>query len=273
MSPPCVKDRWWLQPVITVSVLTAFVIYSTWAAFQNKYYYVGANVAPRPRSAPSTRPASRASACPARKAGFALQLVDAVAGAAHPDLPAGLSTHLLLLPAQLLPRVLVVAARRAPSPTPTPSTRARPASRSSCRTCTATSSSPVWSSTSLLTYDAIRAFRQPGLGWGVTVGTLVLCVNAVLLWLYSLSCHACRHLCGGQVKSFQGPPDPLQVLEAPHAAQRQAHELRVGVAHLRRPHRRLRAPGRLGRPHRLQALLGRRNPVTDTPTNTTTTTY
>jgi len=36
------KDRWWLQPVITTSVLTAFVIYSTWAAFQNKNYYVGA---------------------------------------------------------------------------------------------------------------------------------------------------------------------------------------------------------------------------------------
>ena len=24
----------------------------------------------------------------------------------------------------------------------------------------------------------VRAFQQPGLGWGVTVGTVVLCVNA-----------------------------------------------------------------------------------------------
>jgi hypothetical protein len=31
-------------------------------------------------------------------------------------------------------------------------------------------------------------------------------VNASLLWLYSLSCHACRHLCGGQVKSFKQHP-------------------------------------------------------------------
>ena len=38
------KDRWWLQPVVTMSVLTAFVIYSTWAAFQNRNYFVGANV-------------------------------------------------------------------------------------------------------------------------------------------------------------------------------------------------------------------------------------
>ncbi len=43
-EPTLRQDRWWLQPVVTVSILTAFVIYSTWAAFQNKYYYVGAAV-------------------------------------------------------------------------------------------------------------------------------------------------------------------------------------------------------------------------------------
>jgi hypothetical protein len=59
---------------------------------------------------------------------------------------------------------------------------------------------------SLLTYDAIDAFRQNGGGIAVTVGTLVLCVNATLLWLYSLSCHACRHLCGGNVRSFKAHP-------------------------------------------------------------------
>ena len=39
-------------------------------------------------------------------------------------------------------------------------------------------------------------------GIGVSVGTIVLCVNAAVLWLYSLSCHACRHLCGGNVNRF-----------------------------------------------------------------------
>ena len=34
----------------------------------------------------------------------------------------------------------------------------------------------------------------------------MLCVNAALLWLYSLSCHSCRHLCGGQVKKFSEHP-------------------------------------------------------------------
>ena len=40
----------------------------------------------------------------------------------------------------------------------------------------------------------------------MSVGTLVLVANATLLWLYSASCHACRHLCGGQVNEFSKHP-------------------------------------------------------------------
>ncbi|MDA8076954.1 MAG: hypothetical protein M0Z40_17385, partial [Actinomycetota bacterium] len=59
----------------------------------------------------------------------------------------------------------------------------------------------------ILTVDAIMAFRMPGAGGiGFSVGTLVLCVNAILLWTYSLSCHAARHLCGGHVKKFSTRP-------------------------------------------------------------------
>jgi hypothetical protein len=60
----------------------------------------------------------------------------------------------------------------------------------------------------ILTIDAVEAFRQPGepSGWGISVGAAVLTLNASFLWLYSLSCHACRHFCGGQVKSFAKHP-------------------------------------------------------------------
>jgi hypothetical protein len=59
----------------------------------------------------------------------------------------------------------------------------------------------------ILTIDAVMAFRMPGAGGiGFSVGTLVLCVNAILLWTYSLSCHAARHLCGGHVKKFSTHP-------------------------------------------------------------------
>ena len=33
------KDRWWVSPTISFGVLTAFVVYSTWAAFVNENYY------------------------------------------------------------------------------------------------------------------------------------------------------------------------------------------------------------------------------------------
>jgi len=34
----------------------------------------------------------------------------------------------------------------------------------------------------------------------------VLFVNAALLWLYSLSCHSCRHVVGGRLKHFSKHP-------------------------------------------------------------------
>jgi hypothetical protein len=95
----------------------------------------------------------------------------------------------------------------------------------------------------ILTIDAVMAFRQPGIGIGFSVGTAVLVINATLLWLYSLSCHACRHLCGGGVKQFSAVPHPPPDLEVPHAAQRQAHAVRLDEPGLRGLHRPLRAPG------------------------------
>ena len=95
----------------------------------------------------------------------------------------------------------------------------------------------------ILTIDAFEALRQPGIGIGFSVGTAVLLINAALLWLYSLSCHACRHLCGGGVKQFSKPPRPAPALEDPDPAQRQAHAVRLdepGLRGLRRP---LRATG------------------------------
>jgi hypothetical protein len=38
------------------------------------------------------------------------------------------------------------------------------------------------------------------------LGTLVLLANATMLWLYSLSCHSCRHAIGGRLKHFSAHP-------------------------------------------------------------------
>jgi hypothetical protein len=59
----------------------------------------------------------------------------------------------------------------------------------------------------ILTADAVFAFRNAHGAWGhMGLGTLVLIVNAALLWLYSLSCHACRHITGGRLKHFSKHP-------------------------------------------------------------------
>jgi hypothetical protein len=57
----------------------------------------------------------------------------------------------------------------------------------------------------ILTFDALRAFSFPD-GFGLGLGTLVLLVNAAFLWLYTLSCHSCRHLCGGGLNAFSKAP-------------------------------------------------------------------
>jgi hypothetical protein len=58
-----------------------------------------------------------------------------------------------------------------------------------------------------LTYDAVIAFQNKTGQWGhMGFGTLVLVINAVLLWLYSASCHACRHIVGGRLKHFSKHP-------------------------------------------------------------------
>jgi hypothetical protein len=52
-----------------------------------------------------------------------------------------------------------------------------------------------------LWHDAVRAFFFDG-KFGVGVGTLVLLVNVTLLSIYTPSCHSLRHLVGGKLDCF-----------------------------------------------------------------------
>ncbi|GAA4132998.1 hypothetical protein [Actinomadura keratinilytica] len=56
------------------------------------------------------------------------------------------------------------------------------------------------------TYDVIRAFRGSDGGFGVGLGSIILLVNVILLWGYTLSCHSCRHIVGGRLKHFSKHP-------------------------------------------------------------------
>ena len=203
-APTLRQDTWWVEPVITVTILTAFVVYSTWAAFINKDYYVGAALH-RNLISPFYSPCLAASC---------------VAGS-HPRVVAewwSLSPALLILIFPLGFRLTCYYYRKAYY-------RSFWWSPPACAVADAHGSYSgetriplilqnvhryfFWILlifNTILTIDAIEAFRFPGQGIGISVGTVVLCANAAFLWLYSLSCHACRHFCGGQVKSFARHP-------------------------------------------------------------------
>ena len=38
------------------------------------------------------------------------------------------------------------------------------------------------------------------------MGNIILVVNVVMLWVYTLSCHSCRHVVGGRLKHFSKHP-------------------------------------------------------------------
>jgi hypothetical protein len=55
------------------------------------------------------------------------------------------------------------------------------------------------------TFDAIIAFQSPS-GFGFGLGNVILVGNVVMLWLYTVSCHSCRHIIGGRLKHFSKHP-------------------------------------------------------------------
>lgn len=57
------------------------------------------------------------------------------------------------------------------------------------------------------TYDAIVAFHSTKTGgFGFGLGNLILLGNVIMLWVYTLSCHSCRHVVGGRLKHFSKHP-------------------------------------------------------------------
>ncbi len=202
--PTLRKDRWWIQPVVTVTVLTAFVGYASWAAFVNKDYFAGPDLH-RNLISPLYSPCLTESCVPGSHPGTVITWWE-------------ISPALLILIFPLGFRLTCYYYRKAYYRS---FWLAPPA-------CAVSDAHGSYSGETrfpllfqnihryffyaglvfnvILTADAVEAFRQPGIGIGFSVGTAVLLINAALLWLYSLSCHACRHLCGGGVKQFSKSP-------------------------------------------------------------------
>jgi hypothetical protein len=208
-APNLRRDAWWALPLTTGVVLASFVIYSTWAAFQNTYYW-----AP-PYLSPFYSPCLSA------------KCLHVTFGYGLPDISLPiigvLSPAFLILWGPGLFRLTCYYYRKAyyRSFWLSPPACALPDAQK--RRYTGETRFPLilqnyhrylWYVAVifivLLTWDAILAFRFPkpggGTQFGIGVGTLVMWGNVLLLAAYTFSCHSCRHVCGGYVDVFSKAP-------------------------------------------------------------------
>ncbi len=192
------RDSWWWEPVLVLTVLGSFVVYATWAAFQNAHYEFGPYLSPF--YSPVLWGDSAHSWFGPKPAWWP---------ALMPFSPA-----LLILPFPGLVRFTCYYYRGAYD-------KGFWADPPSCSVGEPRGTS-YWGERwfplvlqnvhryfayiaviflFILSYDVWLATRWPAQGggtqFGVGFGTLLLAVNVVLLSCYTLGCHSIRHIAGG----------------------------------------------------------------------------
>ncbi len=182
------RDPWWLAPLGTALGLGAFIVYSTWAAFQNAYFEYG------PYLSPFYSP-NLSSVFPWWKLSPAFLILWAPAGfraTCYYYRKAYYRAYFLDPPACAV-------------------------SESSGRRYKGETAFPFILQNLhryffyiavififILAYDAINAFSFEE-GFGIGVGSLVLTINVILLSCYTFGCHSLRHLIGGKLDCFTCP--------------------------------------------------------------------
>jgi hypothetical protein len=193
-------DRWWVSPLVTATVLGAFIVYTTLRLFMRNDYWVGEYHYLTPLYSPCL-----SESCTAGSSHFGTPL---------PAFPLALPLPILIFPILAGFRASCYYYRKAGYRSfllsPPGCAVAEPAKR-----YTGETRFPLvlqnlhryffYLASALLlinTYDAVLAFFPANGGFGVGLGSLILLINVTMLWLYSLSCHACRHIFGGRLKHF-----------------------------------------------------------------------
>jgi hypothetical protein len=196
------QDRWWLSPLTTFVVFSGFVVFATWRAFMSTDYY----------SAPYISPFF--SPCLA---------TSCVEGSADLGTPVGdwwpLSPALIILIFPLGFRLTCYYYRKAYYRgfwlSPPACAVAEPHARYSGETRIPLILNNIhryfWYAAVLvavvLTYDTVLTFRDETGEWGhMGLGTLIYLVNIAFIWLYTTSCHSCRHIMGGRLRHFSKHP-------------------------------------------------------------------
>ena len=203
------SDRWWVNPAVSAGVLLAFIGYSTWAAFQHADYFY------RPYISPFYSPCL-ATTCMKARAGAKIIHAPTV-GIVGPWWVISPAIIVLIVPLgfRLTCYYYRKAYYRSFWRSPPACAVAEPHKRYSGETRFPLILQNIHRYffylglilNLILTYDAVVSFRNHQDQWGhAGFGTLMLVINAVLLWLYSMSCHSCRHIVGGRLKHFSRHP-------------------------------------------------------------------
>ena len=197
-------DRWWLPPALTAAGLIVWVLYalvrtaSQRAYFVERYHYLS------PFSSPCV-----SESCPSAARDF---------GAWFGHVPSFVPVGFVVLPFLLGFRLTCYYYRRAYYRSfwmsPPACAVAEPHARYSGETrfpLILQNAHRYFFYVALVaslinSYDVIRAFRGGDGGFGIGLGTVIMLVNVVLLWAYTISCHSCRHIVGGRLKHFSAHP-------------------------------------------------------------------
>ena len=195
------RDAWWIQPVLTFVPLLAFVIYSTWAAFQGNNYHFGNYLSPfyspeifgdsphallgaKPAWIPSWLPFSPALLILWAPAGFRMTCyyyrgayykafwgdpLNCTVGEPRSGYRGENSFPLII---QNLHRYFLYIALFF---------------------------------LLFLAWDAINSYRFAN-GFGIGLGSIILTANVIFLSCYTFSCHSLRHLIGGKCDTISDKP-------------------------------------------------------------------
>jgi hypothetical protein len=201
------RDMWWITPLVVFLVFTSFIVYATWAAFQNAYYEYGPYLSPF--YSPVLWGDSGHAWFGPRPAWWPALL---------PFSPA-----LLILPFPGLFRLTCYYYRGAyykafwadPPNCSVGEPRTGYLGENAFPLILQNVHRYTWYIAvifiAILSYDVWLAlwFTNPASGqteFGIGVGTIVLLVNVILLASYTFGCHSGRHLLGGCVDEVSKKP-------------------------------------------------------------------
>jgi hypothetical protein len=178
------KDPWWRQPAIVVTLLSIWVLYATVRVFMGHYYWVPAYHYLTPFYSPCING----------------ECVPGSSSLGHwfPAVPPIIPYAVISLPFVLGFRLTCYYYRRAYY-------------RAFWFPLIMQNLHRYFFYAAILisilnTFDAVDAFHGKDGGAGFGLGSLIIVVNVVLLWGYTLSCHSCRHITGGRLKNFSKHP-------------------------------------------------------------------